>query len=451
MKSLSAIFALNNLNGFSNEGKIPWICKEDLNFFREKTTPSTLILGRKTWESMGRKTLKDRKMIVVTSTPSISIPEITFAPSLDAAISLSLDSNIFIIGGVQLLAESLKHPLMDKVYVSRINDSSFCSQTFFPDLTDYDLTAFSPFESFYVETYERKENQQERKYLDLMSDILNNGHLRETRNAKTYSLFGKFLEFDLAKGFPLLTTKKMFLKGVVEELLFFLRGETDSKKLEEKGVNIWKPNTSRAFLDKNGFTNYKEGTLGPMYGFNWRYFGAKYTGCESNYSGLGKDQFLEIIDLLKTDRFSRRILMTTYNPLVAKEGVLYPCHGLTAQFGVEGENRLCCYVYIRSNDEFLGFPFNLASYALLVQIICELVNNETENPLELGKLFFAVGDAHIYEEHVEMVKEQLMRTPFQFPTMKIGKKFKDVSELSFEDFLLTNYRSHPSIKAKMIA
>jgi dihydrofolate reductase/thymidylate synthase len=187
----------------------------------------------------------------------------------------------------------------------------------------------------------------------MLNDIITTGHYRKTRNEYTYSKFGKTLEFDLSKGFPLLTTKKVFFKGVAEELFWFLNGDTNSNHLSEKGVKIWEPNTSREFLDSMKFTDYEAGDMGPMYGFQWRHFGAEYKGMNADYTGQGFDQVQYCIDLIKKDPHSRRILMSSFNPAHAQQGVLYPCHGIGIMFNVE-EGKLSCMATMRSSDEFCG-------------------------------------------------------------------------------------------------
>lgn len=301
---------------------------------------------------------------------------------------------------------------------------------------------------------------QEQSYLDLLKQIMENGTERQTRNGKTRSLFAKQIEFTVSEThFPLLTTKKMFFKGVVEELLFFMRGETNSKLLEEKGVNIWKANTSREFLDANGFTDYEEGDMGSMYFYQLLHFGKPYHSLENETNNNMKypNQLQDVIDLLITDRFSRRMIMTTFNPQQVKEGVLYPCHGIVIQFGVEGTNKLCCSMYQRSSDCFLGLPFNIASYSLLLLFICNIVNSnlpENDEPFVPHKLVISLGDCHIYEEHYSAVMEQLTRSPNAFPHItftSLPTTLSDFKTYSASEIQLSNYLSYPPIKAKMIA
>lgn len=325
----------------------------------------------------------------------------------------------------------------------------------------------------------------ERQYLDLLEDIVNNGDFRQTRNAKTYSLFNKQLTFDLRDGFPLLTTKKMFFRGIVEELLFFLRGDTNTKHLEEKGINIWKGNTNRQFLDTNPYTKeYKEGDMGPMYGYQLRRFNRMYDGCHRDYDtdcDYNHDQLYNVLQLLQNDKYSRRILMTTYNPAQAEQGVLYPCHSLMIQFYVtkskedaytriqnirpneEGINRdkdntdyfpeyyLDMYCYNRSSDAFLGLPFNIASSALLLTLIAKAVGYVPRY------LYLSLGDVHIYETHMASVNLQIKREPYIFPNIEVKNvsvksllSTGDEESINYSDICLKDYTSHDSIKEAMI-
>jgi thymidylate synthase len=297
----------------------------------------------------------------------------------------------------------------------------------------------------------------ESQYLQILKDVIESGEKRTTRNGVTYSKFFKTISFDLNDGFPLLTTKKMFWKGIVEELLFFIRGDTDTTKLSEKGVKIWEGNTSREFLDKMGFTDYKVGCMGPMYGYQWRHFNKKYNGMEDNdvndngVNDNGIDQLEYVVNEIKTNPYSRRIIMTDFNPAQVNMGVLYPCHSIVIQFYVEGKqdgsNCLSCSMYQRSSDLFLGEPFNIASTSLLLCIVSQLVG------MEPGKVHLVLGDCHVYEQHLEAVREQLSREPYKLCKLKM-KPFtciKEVEMATLDDFVLEEYTCHPLIRAQMIA
>ena len=290
-------------------------------------------------------------------------------------------------------------------------------------------------------------------YLDILKDVLETGEKRMTRNGTTYSKFFKTLSFNMDDGFPLITTKKMFWKGVVEELLFFIRGDTNTNILSDKGVKIWESNTRLEFLDFMGL-DYKEGEMGPMYGYQWRKFNKPYNvSCDTLCDTLqdnGIDQLKYIINEIKTNPTSRRILMTDFNPSQVNQGVLYPCHSIVIQFYVENSNTvpiLSCSMYQRSSDLFLGEPFNIASTSLLLCIVSQLVG------LKPGMVHLILGDCHIYDEHIDAVKEQLSRVPLKLCKLKI-KEFTTLEQVEMavlNDFILEDYISHPAIKAKMIA
>lgn len=300
-----------------------------------------------------------------------------------------------------------------------------------------------------IKSENKSEIKGEYQYLNLVKKVLETGQERQTRNSIVKSLFNYNMVFDMKEGFPLITTKKMFWRGIVEELLFFLSGKTDTKILEEKGISIWKGNTSREFLDSIGMKNRKEMLMGPMYGYQWRFFNAEYnekTGVPLD-NKWHPDQIRHIIDIIKKDPFSRRIMMTSYNPEQVHLGVLYPCHSIVLQFyvrEVEGKKYLDMFCYNRSSDLFLGLPFNISSSALLLCIIANITD------IEPGVLYISCGDVHIYQNHYDTCKEQLTREPYPFPKLVINKKL-ELDKINYEDFALENYICHPSIKAEMTA
>ena len=277
----------------------------------------------------------------------------------------------------------------------------------------------------------------EKGYLELLQNILNEGYYKSNRNGYTYSTFSKMIKFDIKNNFPLLTTKKTFFKGIVEELLWFISGSTNSKDLEKRGVNIWKFNSSREFLDNNGFNDFEEGELGFIYGYQWR-----------NFNSEGIDQIKYVItELLKED--SRRPLLCAWNPAQLNKMVLPPCH-LIYNF-YKDNNGLSCLMYMRSTDVFLGLPFNIGTTALLTMIIAKVLH------LEVNKIAVNMCDCHIYEEHKNNVLVQIDREPYDFPTLKINKdapelnssideKIKWIESLKYEDFLLENYNCHSVLK-----
>jgi dihydrofolate reductase/thymidylate synthase len=282
----------------------------------------------------------------------------------------------------------------------------------------------------------------ERHYLDLVERIVENGDRRVARGSEILSIFGEKLVFDLNEGFPLLTTKRVFWRGVAEELLWFISGSTNANVLKERGIGIWDGHSSRAHLDSVGLFEREEGDLGPVYGFQWRHSGAEYGTFEDDYSGKGYDQLAEIVRLVRDDPTSRRILLSAWNPSQLRDMALPPCHAIS-QFYVSN-GRLSCQLYQRSSDVALGLPFNIASYALLTHLIARCAD------LDVDKLHVVIGDAHLYADHVEPVKQQILREPRPFPIIRINPGKKDIDSFVFEDFEIIGYDPHPTIKMKMV-
>ncbi|XP_063306522.1 thymidylate synthase [Pelobates fuscus] len=282
----------------------------------------------------------------------------------------------------------------------------------------------------------------ELQYLGQIRHILERGHRKEDRTGTgTISVFGMQARYSLRDQFPLLTTKRVFWKGVLEELLWFIKGSTNAKELSAKGVKIWDANGSREFLDKQGFTSREEGDLGPVYGFQWRHFGAEYKDIYTDYTNQGVDQLQKVVDAIKNNPDDRRIIMCSWNPKDIPQMALPPCHAL-CQFYVIN-NELSCQLYQRSGDMGLGVPFNIASYALLTYMIAHVTG------LKPGDFIHTLGDAHIYLNHVEPLKIQLQRKPKPFPKLKILRTVESLDEFKAEDFLIENYDPHPTIKMEM--
>jgi thymidylate synthase len=259
-----------------------------------------------------------------------------------------------------------------------------------------------------------------RQYLDLMKDILENGtHKSDRTGTGTLSVFGRQLRFNLAEGFPLITTKKLHLRSIIYELLWFLNGDTNIKYLKDNGVSIWDE-----WADENG-------DLGPVYGYQWRSWPAR--------NGGKIDQITKVIEQLKQKPDSRRHIVTAWNPADVDDMALPPCHALFQFYVADG--KLSCQLYQRSCDTFLGLPFNIASYALLTHMIAQQCD------LEVGEFVWTGGDTHLYTNHLDQTKLQLEREPFALPTLKINRKPSSIFEYQFGDFEIINYQSHPSIKA----
>jgi thymidylate synthase len=288
---------------------------------------------------------------------------------------------------------------------------------------------------------------EELQYLNLINDIIERGTKEKGRNGDTLSIFGAAMHFSLENNnIPLLTTKKLAWKTCLKELLWFIRGDTDNKKLRENSVRIWDANASREFLDSRGLINNEVDDLGPVYGHQWRHFNAPYINCHTDYKGKGVDQLQNIIDCLNDPekRMSRRLVMTAWNPCQLDEMALPPCH-ILCQFNVSSGNKLSCALYQRSGDIGLGVPFNIASYSFLTHILAKHCG------LEPFEFIYTLGNCHIYEEHLDALKEQLVRKPFSFPQIQINSLHKDIKNYNSNDIEILNYKSYEPIYMKMIA
>jgi thymidylate synthase len=261
-----------------------------------------------------------------------------------------------------------------------------------------------------------------RQYLDLMDRVLKTGmEKRDRTGTGTLSVFGHQMRFDLAEGFPLVTTKKLHLKSIVTELLWFLRGDTNVRWLQERGVTIWDE-----WADANG-------ELGPVYGHQWRSWPRDHSGTI--------DQIAEVVAAIKRNPDSRRLIVTAWNPADIPKMALPPCHCLFQFYVADG--RLSCQLYQRSADVFLGVPFNIASYALLTMMMAQVTS------LLPGEFVHSFGDAHLYLNHLDQAREQLSRQPYPLPAMRINPAVADILGFKYEDFTLESYQAHPHIKAEI--
>ena len=285
----------------------------------------------------------------------------------------------------------------------------------------------------------------ENQYLQLIKDIIDEGSLETGRNGNTYAVVGSSMYFSLKNNtIPLLTTKKVAWKTCLKELLWFIKGQTNNKLLTEQKCNIWKGNASREFLDSRGLQHLEEDDLGPVYGHQWRFFNAPYKTCFDDYTNKGVDQLEYIIKALKDpeERKSRRLVMSAWNPCQLNEMALPPCH-ILVQFNVTRNNKLSCSMYQRSGDVGLGVPFNIASYSFLTHLLAKHCGLEAE------EFVYHIGNAHIYDDHVEVLKEQIKRIPKKFPTLEIKEKRENINDYTLNDFIINDYEFHETLKMKM--
>ena len=468
------------------------------------SSQNAVIMGRKTWMSIPSKfrPLPGRINVVLSRSADVreacGLPEsVISASSFDEALghlaelrSSGKVATVFAIGGASVYSAAIESGACDTIHLTRVEGSTAEFDVFFPELPSdkYSLTAASEAKkdnelSYVFETYQKitakqtasggvtatkagaptsdsssasktssaasqlaspvGERHEEYQYLDLIRDIINTGNKRMDRTGTgTLSKFGATMRFSLRDGtMPLLTTKRTFWRGVAEELLWFVSGSTNARELQEKNIHIWDGNGSREFLDSRGLTDREEMDLGPVYGFQWRHFGAEYKTMHDDYTGQGVDQVAKLIETIKTNPTDRRMIISAWNPAAFDLMALPPCH-MFAQFYV-ANGELSCQMYQRSADMGLGVPFNIASYSLLTYMIAHVTG------LKPGEFVHMIGDAHVYLNHVEPLQTQLEREPRPFPKFRFKREVDNIDGFKYEDFELIGYKPHKRVKMKM--
>lgn len=488
---LSVIVATTPKGGIGKDGQLVWKLPGDMAHFKRVTLATSgaglknaVVMGRKTWDSIPEqfRPLTDRVNVVLTKAAAETgfvspYPEdVLVASSVASAIEkLNRRSDveeIFVIGGQAAYQEAVESPNCQRIYLTRVGKEFECD-AFFPA---FDNEVFVPIHVSATKSkdqlpydfvvYERlgadgkraptvqlsapltaaggadKFLHEEYHYLNLIRDIIDTGvDMGDRTGTGTRSVFGRQSRYDLRKSFPLLTTKRVFWRGVVEELLWFVRGDTNANHLAEKDIHIWDGNGSKEFLEKRGLGHREQGDLGPVYGFQWRHFGATYKDMHTDYTGQGVDQLAECIRTIKENPTDRRILLSAWNPADLGEMALPPCHMFCQFYVANGE--LSCLMYQRSCDVGLGVPFNIASYALLTCMMAKVCG------LKPGDFIHSMGNTHVYSDHIEPLKTQIERTPRPFPTLKINTENMDIDGFKASDFELVGYNPHPKIAMKM--
>lgn len=431
-------------------------------------------MGRKTWESIPNKLrpLSKRFNIILSKNNLEIVPTGTNVfPSVDNTINFlktipHIEKN-FVIGGGEIYSQFLNKKYVeyvDKLYLTHVDcpRKDYESDVYFPEIPKWffpiheeklsDVTT--------LKIYQNKSNinSQEYNYLNCIKNVLEKGEsILDRTKIGTYSLPHQTMSFDIKsidnenqtqiKYFPpIMTTKSLYIKGVIWELIWFLSGNTNAKWLQEKKVKIWDDNTSRQFLDKNGLTDYDEGMIGPGYGHQWVNWGGDWRSGKLT----GINQIQNIINILKNDPSSRRAVLSAWNVSDISKMALPPCH-LMYIFKVSNhqhteKKKLNCLVILRSNDLFLGCPFNIASASILTILISRALN------MLPGQITLSISDAHIYSNHINQVREQLTRIPLEYPELIINKKINnhfDMIELTYDDFKFSNYYCWSAIKAPM--
>lgn len=449
----SAIIALDLNNGIGLKNSLPWKIKNDIIFFKEKTLNNIVIMGRKTWDSIKNKPLKNRINIILTKNNKYKSSENNVLyfncvyKLIDELKKKKYENKKkFIIGGKSIYDFFLRNNFIYEFFVTKINKTYECDLYF--DIYKYQnnfdeklINNTNNLYNIYKWTYV---NNEEIKINKLIKKILFEGELRNNRtNIKTFSIFGEELSFSLKNNtFPLITSRKLPLRMIFEELMWNIRGQTNSKILEKKNIFIWKGNTTKEFLKKRNLEHYNEGDIGPSYGFLLRHFSAKYKGCNENYKNEGFDQLKYVINKLKNNKTDRRIILNLWDCSKFDEMTLPPC-SFNYQFYVKNKKYLICKLTQRSSDFCLAGGWNIAYAALFTFLLanhCDLIPE---------KIIFSLGDTHIYENHIENAKILMNRQPFPFPQLIINKKRKNIENYEFKDLTLLNYNYHSTLNFPM--
>jgi len=451
------ILGCDEEGGIGKNNGIPWKCPDDMTFFKRMTMGGTVIMGRLTYESMGKRHLPGRYTYVIGT---------GYYSSLEEVLQQPLRPPVCIIGGAVFAGYALDHNYIDEIYLSFIDGKYQCDvflpkqldsivrqirhlyynqeakEILPPDNHPFNVRLFMAGKNVNVYQCQRG-NPEELQLHTLVRKICSEGVSRGDRTGVgTTSIFGHQMKFSLRNGvFPIQTTRKTSLKMIFEELMWFLRGQTDSNILVQKGVHIWKGNSSRKALDMTGLSHLREGDCGPIYGFQWRHWGAKYISCDHDYSGQGHDQLQDVVTKIKADPLSRRIILSGWNVNDLDEMSLPPCHTMYQFFVARGE--LSCHMYQRSSDVMLACHWNITSAALLTILLAKFCH------LKPGELTVSYGDSHVYNNHAMAATEYLQRIPFQYPTLEVLTTPTDMTKFQFEDLKLTGYVSHPAIRMEM--
>ena len=480
---LNLIVAYDRRNGgIGNEEGLVWKLRGDLKNFKEITNGGVVVMGRKTWDTIPQKfkPLPGRINIVISS----KAEELRKLPlfnnetrdennsvhafsSIDELVNCylkNISKPIFIIGGANVYNQILNEytDYIDTIYTTEVYNvpKSVEYTSFFPHKSleeQFKRDSVSDFIRgegdeywFRLVNWTRDggwSNLEESSYLDVLERLSNLSDTRNNRTAvSTRSLFGFMWKYDLQDTFPLLTTRRQFTRAIFEELMFYLSGKTDNKILTDKNIHIWDGNTTREFLDKRGLQRYPEGDMGETYGFNIRHFGGEYIDCKSDYTGVGYDQLDNLVNLLKNDPTSRRMIITLWNPSTLHNAALPSCLYLY-QFYVNLEKRqLNVMINLRSSDYYLANNWNVCTGAFFVHMLCNL------NGIDLtpGELTIVTGDTHIYENHMEAITECLTREPRPFPKLIVKRKVDNISDFTFEDMELIGYHPYPNISVDMV-
>lgn len=454
-----AIVYKNNKPCIGFHNSLLFKIQRDLRYFKTFTENKTVVMGMKTWESLNGP-LINRMNIVLTRRRIISNDSnVKFMTFKNFCRQYSTNKDVVVIGGGEIYTLFLKFNYVKNIYITEIKtNKDIMANIYFPFI-NYNFKLVSYSEKFIDEQqklsfrflkfkYYNHVECKEKEYNHLANHVVIYGKDRENRTGiNTLSVFNTQMEFNLSDWkLPIITTRLISFKCIVEELLWFCKGYTNAKILDSKGVKIWNDNSSREFLDKRNL-NYTEGVLGPTYGWSWRHFGYKYSpSLSDNNTRFGYDQLEYIEKMLKTDPYSRRIFLCAWNPSCRDEMALEPCHGYF-QFYVNKEqdvNVLNGYFLMRSSDN-IAWCYNVVSYSILLYIFCLKCN------MKPGKIIYNAVDCHIYKNNIESLKEQLKNIPSPTPFLYLNPnlKYKKWEEMTFKDFELIGYMPKQAPPMKM--
>lgn len=456
------IAAVDNENGIGKNNKIPWSIPIDMTHFRETTNGHIVIMGRNTWESIPSKykPLKNRTNIIL----STILTSVHGAFVFDSIESCDRYLNYhyknwqtkirYVIGGADIYNQYIQKRLVRELIITKINNNYNCDTFLFDYNQEFILHSENIINNNLRISKYIYNNIEEFKILDTLSTILQTGNSRDDRtDVGTISVFGKHFVYEMIEinkdeyVIPIITTKKIFVRAIFEELLWMLNGGCSSKQLENKNINIWKGNSSREYLDAYNLRDYNEGELGPIgYGFQYKHWGAKFIPGKLDYTGEGIDQIKILLDGLRIDPYSRRHIISGWNVADLDKMAIYPCtHNY--QFYVEdinNEKYLSVISTQRSGDAFLAaLNWNITTTGMFLLLVA------TQVKMKPYKIIHNIGDLHIYNNHIEQVQTQIERNPLPFPTIMVHNKKKKIEDYKYTDLKINNYVSYESIRADM--
>ena len=455
------IVACDEKFGISKKKSIPWHHPDDLKFFKEKTINNVVIMGRLTYESLGRN-LNDRVNCVISKTMENKNGVEIFKNPWECVkwcIKYHKNKTFYVIGGGEIYKWFLDNNLIDEEYITMIEGDYKCDifytyNTYNTNVISKRIKTFTSVDNKNTSNYKLRVhyifhrkfiNKEEKNMLNTINYIINNGIIKKDRTGVgTLSSFGHNFRFDLTNNnFPLMTSRKLFFRGIFEELMFYIRGETDTKILSDKGINVWNDNTNRSFLDSRGLIDLPDGDMGHSYGFSFRHFGAEYMNCYTDYKGKGFDQLYYVINEIKNNPNSRRLIISLWEPNNMHRASLPPCL-YQYQFYVSG-GYLSCMMTQRSSDFILAGGWNVATGALFTYLIAYFTGYKPR------ELIWNIGDIHIYNNGIDSALAQVKRTPNIYPKLFLKNMPFRIEDVKYENVEIINYNPQSNISVPMNA